>query len=190
MIRETQNQILEWSTRNFGEVPNTSIPVDTEKLLKLIALTEKIAHSTLKWTQGIRGTAEEHRQKIVEIGDELIVLLSDFTNNVESGVSEVNMPLPVRISSLFGMVEENGEIANFILKRAAGEISEEEFQAKLVDGIADSQVFTLDFSGRNNVDAQEALTKSWTKVKKRDWEKNKLTGQVDESIAAEAQGVS
>jgi hypothetical protein len=59
-----------------------------------------------------------------------------------------------------------------------------------VDGIADSQVFTLDFSGRKNVDAQEALTKSWTKVKKRDWEKNKLTGQVDESIAAEAQGVS
>jgi NTP pyrophosphatase (non-canonical NTP hydrolase) len=82
-----------------------------------------------------------------------------------------NSQIPLRISSLLGMVEELGELSHAILKWAQGE-----HKIAIQDSIADLLVFTLDFCGRNDMDAEELLNRVWSKVKLRDWNKNKLTG--------------
>lgn len=108
-VEKTQEEILEWSTRNFGEVPNSQIPMRVSSFLGMVEEIGELAHALLKWAQGIRGTPEEHREAVS-------------------------------------------------------------------DAIADLMVFTLDFCGRNNLDADTLLRDVWNKVRERDWKKNKVDG--------------
>lgn len=108
-LRQKQEEVLEWSTRNFGEVPNTQIPV--------------------------------------------------------------------RISSFLGMVEEMGEMAHAILKMSEGiRGSTAVHEAKMKDAIGDIIVFLLDFCGRNGLDAQNILHVVWERVKRRDFNADKMYG--------------
>ena len=108
-MKQIQDEILEWSIKNFGEVPNSQIPMRISSFLGIVEEIGELAHALLKWGQGIRGSEEEHR-KVIE------------------------------------------------------------------DSIADLLVFTLDFCGRNGMNAEELLINVWSKVKQRDWNKNKLDG--------------
>lgn len=108
-MKEIQDEIIEWSHRNFGEVPNSQIPYRISSFLGMVEEVGECAHSLLKMTQGIRGSREEHIE----------------------GVK---------------------------------------------DAIADLLVYTLDFCGRNEMDAERLLREVWEKVKQRDWNKNKLNG--------------
>jgi NTP pyrophosphatase (non-canonical NTP hydrolase) len=90
-----------------------------------------------------------------------------------------NEQIPYRVSSFLGMVEEMGEIAHSILKMTQGIRGDDEKHIEGVkDGIADLLVFLLDFCGRNGMDAENLLSDVWAKVKLRDWNKNKLTGEI------------
>ena len=111
-MKEIQDEIVEWSHRNFGQVPNDQIPLRISSLLGMVEEMGELAHAVLKWTQGIRGTPEEHQEAIR-------------------------------------------------------------------DSIADLLVFTLDFCGRNGMDAQQLLEDVWPKVKQRDWKNNAVTGVRD-----------
>ena len=111
-MKQIQDEIVEWSHRNFGRVENEAIPIRISSFLGMVEEIGELSHAILKWTQGIRGTQEEHQEAIK-------------------------------------------------------------------DSIADLLVFTLDFCGRNGMDAQQLLENVWAKVKLRDWNKNKLTGILD-----------
>jgi len=109
IMRQVQDEINEWSERNFGKVPNEQIPLRVSSFLGMVEELGELAHAMLKWSQGIRGTPEEHQEAVK-------------------------------------------------------------------DSIADLLVFTLDFCGRNGMDAERLLADVWSKVKQRDWTKNQMNG--------------
>jgi NTP pyrophosphatase (non-canonical NTP hydrolase) len=82
-LEKTQEEILEWSTRNFGSVPNWQIPLRISSFLGMVEEIGEIAHSILKMTQGIRGTKEEHIEKIKDGIADLMVFLLDFCGRNE-----------------------------------------------------------------------------------------------------------
>lgn len=77
-LEKTQQEILEWSTRNFGEVLNEQIPLRISSFLGMVEEMGEIAHSILKMTQGIRGTREEHLIALKDGIADLIVFMLDF----------------------------------------------------------------------------------------------------------------
>lgn len=78
-----QEEIIEWSHKNFGEVPNSQIPLRISSFLGMVEEIGEIAHSILKLTQGIRGTREEHIEKIKDGIADLMVFLLDFCGRNE-----------------------------------------------------------------------------------------------------------
>lgn len=80
------------------------------------------------------------------------------------------------ISPLLGIGEENGELCHVVLKRhqgIRGYDDDAKYQSERDDAIADILVYLCDFANRENVDLLDVLNKTWSKVQKRDWEKNK-----------------
>jgi NTP pyrophosphatase (non-canonical NTP hydrolase) len=87
------------------------------------------------------------------------------------------VPIAYDVSSFLGMVEEVGEIAHAVLKMSQNiKGTRAKHEADVIDGIADLIVFTLDFAGRNGLDAESALERVWAKVKQRDFTKDKDLG--------------
>jgi NTP pyrophosphatase (non-canonical NTP hydrolase) len=77
-MKETQDEIIEWSHRNFGNVPNEQIPIRISSFLGMVEELGEIAHGILKMGQNIRGTKEEHEEEISDGIADLLVYLLDF----------------------------------------------------------------------------------------------------------------
>jgi NTP pyrophosphatase (non-canonical NTP hydrolase) len=75
---KTQNEITEWSQRNFGEVPNTQIPYRISSFLGMVEEIGELAHAMLKMAQGIRETREEHEEAVKDSIADLLVFTLDF----------------------------------------------------------------------------------------------------------------
>jgi NTP pyrophosphatase (non-canonical NTP hydrolase) len=78
MLKKTQDEIIEWSHRNFGEVPNSQIPIRVSSFLGMVEEVGEIAHAILKQAQGIRGTSEEHEEELSDGIADLLVYTLDF----------------------------------------------------------------------------------------------------------------
>lgn len=93
MLKQKQDEILEWSTRNFGEVPNSQIQLRISSFLGMVEEIGELAHALLKMAQGIRGTKEEHLAEIEDSIADLMVFLLDFCGrndiNAEKLLNEV-----------------------------------------------------------------------------------------------------
>jgi NTP pyrophosphatase (non-canonical NTP hydrolase) len=74
-LSEYQQEVQIWARRNFGDMGEFAA------ILKFLGVVEEVgelAHSMLKASQGIRGSATEHEAKAKDaVGDALIYLL-DF----------------------------------------------------------------------------------------------------------------
>lgn len=85
------------------------------------------------------------------------------------------------LAPLLGINEESGELNHVMLKRhqgIRGFDDDTKFKTERDDCIADLLVYLCDFSNREEVDLQGVLNKVWSKVQKRDWEKNKKDADV------------
>ncbi|MBX6314783.1 MAG: hypothetical protein IRY99_17980 [Isosphaeraceae bacterium] len=71
-IRRMQTEVGQWSRRNFPH--NTR----EEPLLGLIEETGELAHAVLKHRQGIRGTAAQHNEAIVDALADIFIYLLDY----------------------------------------------------------------------------------------------------------------
>ena len=78
MLRETQDEITEWSNKNFGVVLNSQIPYRVSSFLGMVEEMGEIAHSILKLTQGIRGETSTHIEGIKDGIADLLIFLLDF----------------------------------------------------------------------------------------------------------------
>ena len=74
MLRKVQNEVKEWSARNFGEHPSW------HPLLGMGEEVGEINHAFLKREQGIRGDSDKHTEAIKDGVADLVIFLCDFCN--------------------------------------------------------------------------------------------------------------
>jgi NTP pyrophosphatase (non-canonical NTP hydrolase) len=78
---------------------------------------------------------------------------------------------------LLGAVEELGELCHAHLKGLQGiRGSTLEHHAAKIDAVGDAIIFLADYCTANDIDLQDAVESTWTKVKQRDWQKDKEKG--------------
>ncbi len=88
-----------------------------------------------------------------------------------------NFPGTLPVFCILGAVEEVGELCHAILKKQQGIRGSKKYhEAKIDDAIADIVIFLVGFCNLTGRDFEQILAKVWTKVKKRNWKKNKLNG--------------
>lgn len=80
---------------------------------------------------------------------------------------------------LLGAVEEVGELAHAYLKQSQGIRVNEDHRAAMVDAVADTVIFLMDFCAREGIDIQDAVEQTWAVVKQRDWTAHKAKGVGD-----------
>lgn len=79
---------------------------------------------------------------------------------------------------LLGAVEEVGELAHAHLKAEQGiRGTAEEHEAAGKDAVGDIIIYLADYCGRRNWDMQQIVETVWAQVGKRNWTKNKTTGE-------------
>lgn len=159
MIKNIQREIYEWSCKNFGT--RVRLAFNPIQVMQGMVMMGKMAHSLLKISQGIRGK----KQDLSLIYDGARQALHTITQPSATSLNQVDVDAD--ISSLLGVIEEVGEICYAVLIKDPKEIE---------DGIADTMVYLLDFCARNGYDGESALTKTWNKVKERDWKKDPKLG--------------
>lgn len=92
------------------------------------------------------------------------------------------------ICPFMGIVEELGELAHAELKSHQGIRGFDDpkvYTDARDDALSDILVYLCDFAGRQNppVDLQKILNKVWSKVRERDWQKNKVNAaEVAEAV--------
>jgi NTP pyrophosphatase (non-canonical NTP hydrolase) len=98
-MKKIQAEIFEWSTRNFGELPNSQIPLRISSFLGMVEEVGELAHAVLKWSQGIRGTAEEHQAEVEDSIADLLVYTLDFCarNNMDAEMLLANVWAKVKL---------------------------------------------------------------------------------------------
>ncbi len=82
---------------------------------------------------------------------------------------------------LLGIVEEVGELAHAHLKSEQGIRINEDHNAAKEDAIGDIVTYLAGYCNSENIDLESTVKRIWNEVKKRDWTKNKKTGEVIES---------
>ncbi len=73
---------------------------------------------------------------------------------------------------LLGLQEEIGELAHAYLKRAQGIRTNENHDEGIRDAVADITIFLCDFCNAEGIDLEAEISKTWGKVKQRDWKKD------------------
>lgn len=79
---------------------------------------------------------------------------------------------------LLGIIEEVGELAHAHLKNEQGIRVNEDHKAKKIDAIGDIVTYLAGYCNDNGIDLEKAVSDTWSEVKKRDWTKNKVNGEV------------
>lgn len=80
---------------------------------------------------------------------------------------------------LLGVGEELGKLNHAFIKTAQGIRTNENHKEKMVDAVADLMIFLADFCNSQGIVMQEALDKTWSQVRLRDWQKDKETGNAN-----------
>lgn len=96
-----------------------------------------------------------------------------------------NFPNRQPVEPLLGVAEETGELCHAHLKGVQKiRHTPEEVRSMKEDAVADIIVYLADYCNAEGIDLEAALFKTWSKVKQRDWQKNKLDAdkKVDNDI--------
>lgn len=92
---------------------------------------------------------------------------------------DYNFPNALPHQSIFGAMEELGELAQACLKQEQGiRFSYEECQNKKKDAIGDLIIFLFHQCNLNNWQLSDIIQETWDVVSKRDWQRNKENGKV------------
>lgn len=95
--------------------------------------------------------------------------LSELQRERDEWVSR-NFPGDGIEDSIFGAVEEIGELAHHYLKMKQGIRGEHEFhQTEMADAVADCVIFLAGVASHLNLNYEELVGSTWEKVRDRDW---------------------
>lgn len=168
--RDIQHDIGKWARYNFGVTENRHF--DKEQLAKMLVLIQLIgeaAHSLLKSTQGIRGDNTEHQQKWNDTMQFIRQVSTSMLSDSEITQVLYQVPDNFKVAPLLGVVEEAGEMVTAVMDMNR--------PADVEDAIGDLQVFLLHLCDVSGYDGDSALKGVWSKVRQRDWKKNKENGK-------------
>lgn len=88
-----------------------------------------------------------------------------------------NFPDSVPHQPLLGAMEELGELAHAHLKAEQGIRGDAaEHHLNKVDAIGDIVIYLADYCTKAGIDLEAAIEVTWAKVRKRDWQANRLNG--------------
>lgn len=77
MLEDLQDGVHLWTTKNFGP------PASRNKLHPVLGVAEEageLCHAALKMDQGIRGTTEEHLEKMKDALGDIVIYMADVCN--------------------------------------------------------------------------------------------------------------
>jgi NTP pyrophosphatase (non-canonical NTP hydrolase) len=90
-----------------------------------------------------------------------------------------NFPGELEYQPLLGMVEEIGELSRAHLKGEQGirrGVDQIQVQMDKVDAVGDIVVYLAGYCSANGINLAEAVTRTWNKVKQRDWVADPVAG--------------
>ena len=89
-----------------------------------------------------------------------------------------NFPNQDPHDALLGIMEEVGELAHAHLKYQQGirGYTQTEYYAEASDAIGDIMIYLASYCNRNHLNLGFCLDQTWARVKKRDWQKDPVTG--------------
>jgi NTP pyrophosphatase (non-canonical NTP hydrolase) len=83
-----------------------------------------------------------------------------------------NFPGETKHQSVFGMMEELGELCHHLLKRDQGiRGGDVDHAAEIRDACADLVIFMMTLADNEGFDLLNAINEAWEEVKQRDWVK-------------------
>lgn len=80
--------------------------------------------------------------------------------------------------SILGVMEEVGELAHAYLKNDQGIRISENHDEQMNDAVGDIVIYLADFCNNMGIDLEQIVSETWATVKKRDWTKNRINGEV------------
>jgi NTP pyrophosphatase (non-canonical NTP hydrolase) len=87
-----------------------------------------------------------------------------------------NFPNAQVYQPLIGIMEEVGELAHAHLKQEQNIRTNENHTENAKDAIGDIIIYLMDYCNRRNFNLSDIIIDTWSLVKKRDWQKNKIRG--------------
>jgi len=89
-----------------------------------------------------------------------------------------NFPHQMPHQPLLGIVEEVGELSHVHLKAEQGirRLGGDNGFNLRVDALGDIFIYMLSYANSNHIDLEEAITSTWDRVKKRDWDADPESG--------------
>ncbi len=75
-LSELQSEVQDWCDYNFGD--ERGLQISKDPLIGCMEELGELAHSVLKQSQGIRGTAEEHEAAGQDSVGDLVIYLASF----------------------------------------------------------------------------------------------------------------
>ncbi len=81
---------------------------------------------------------------------------------------------------LLGVVEEVGELSHAHLKVEQGIRGGQDHWVDKVDAVGDILIYLADYCAGQGIDMDDAVRKTWDKVRQRDWKKNPESGVEEE----------
>ena len=89
--------------------------------------------------------------------------------------AQYNFPKAQPWEPLVGLMEEVGELSHAHLKKHQKIRLEEDHDANKVDAVGDIVIYLADYCWRNGISLSKAVSSAWEEVKKRDWQKHRLS---------------
>jgi NTP pyrophosphatase (non-canonical NTP hydrolase) len=109
---------------------------------------------------------------------ETIVNLKKFQEEQKEW-SERNFPVigNHNYRPLLGVMEELGELAHAHLKAEQGIRTNQNHLEAKIDAIGDIVIYLSDYCNKEGLSLNDCINDTWSKVKQRDWNKNKINGE-------------
>jgi NTP pyrophosphatase (non-canonical NTP hydrolase) len=89
-----------------------------------------------------------------------------------------NFPHQMPHQPLLGICEEVGELAHVHLKREQGirRLGGDSGHDLTIDALGDIFIYMMSYANSAHIDLEQAITDTWARVSKRDWEADPETG--------------
>lgn len=79
--------------------------------------------------------------------------------------------------SIYGLIEELGELAHAQLKMEQGIRIDEDHNEKAKDAVGDIIIFLISYCNKRGFDLERIIHNTWLSVKSRNWKKNPVNGE-------------
>jgi len=182
-VHDFQTQQIAWARKNFGKA------YDYQPLLGMIEELGELAHALLKGLQGIRGTAAEHEEAGKDAVADVLVYLTQYCSEKEWALDEIVG------ATTFEELQAAQKDLGFVLGQtvppcvrlvleactALGKVSAAECNGDSQGGklaVAGTLSKIASYCAVRSWDLQKIVEDTWAVVSKRDWTKNRQTGQV------------